>query len=399
MSQENELSFLLARYLANSCSAEELNKLFSLIDKDANREELLLLLKDHWNAELPGSGDSEARWERMQQKLQQEQEVLPPSTESANKPMYQRIAIAASVCFLLAAGIWFFTNKGEDRERFAQHVKPARAKQLLPGGNKATLTLANGKKVILDDKANGTILKQAGIQITKKADGKLVYKLEGGNSSQDQKNLFNTIETPRGGQYEITMPDGTSVWLNAMSSLKYPLVFDKKERKVFLTGEGYFEVAKASRPFVVKTADQEVEVLGTHFNINAYDDENVTRTTLLEGAVNVREEKTGSIKSLTPGRQVLLKSGRMQVQEVDTELVVAWKNGTFNFNRETLESIMRQVSRWYDVEVEYRDEAVKKELLSGSVSRFKNAGELIQVLSLTKVVHFKIEGRRIVVMK
>lgn len=396
MSEGNKLSFLLARYLDNSCTAAQFNELFALIEKDEKKEELLLLLKEHWISESQVAQHPEGDWERMHQKMMAQPDAGYGDKNQKNL-LYRRIAIAASVLIALSVGLLFFMNK-QEQQQIVQQSMSVKSEQLAPGGNKATLTLADGKKITLDDKANGTILSQAGIQITKKADGKLVYKLDEVKGKANQLNLFNTIETPRGGQYEITMPDGTKVWLNAMSSLKYPLVFDKNERKVLLKGEAYFEVAKQKdAPFKVVTDLQEIRVLGTHFNVNAYDNENSTRTTLLEGAVKVWVK--GSLTTLKPGQQAVLKADHVDVLEVDTEIAVAWKNGTFNFNRESLESIMRQVSRWYDVDIIYQDEASRKLVLSGSVSRFENARELLQVLSLTKLVQFRIEGRRIIVMQ
>jgi len=269
-----------------------------------------------------------------------------------------------------------------------------------PGGNKAILTLADGKKVILDHVSNGAIAVQNGIQIKKKGNGTLEYvQLESNPSNNQTQNILNTIETPRGGQYKIILDDGTVVWLNAASSLRYPLHFNGSERRVELTGEGYFEVAHLkAKPFIVVTSKQEVEVLGTHFNINAYTDEDEVKTTLLEGSVKVKASKDKTqAKYLKPGEQSVLNNNDWLVKPVDAAAQVDWKNGRFIFKDEELKSVMRKLSRWYDIEVDYA-QPVENLSFSGRISRSKTLKDVLRILTRTNDVNFKVKERRITVM-
>ncbi|WP_159451628.1 FecR family protein [Pedobacter africanus] len=280
------------------------------------------------------------------------------------------------------------------------------ASDVKPGGNKATLTLANGKKISLTDAENSTITEQLGVKITKTANGQLVYTLLGQTDAFNKKlaTQFNTIETPTGGQYQINLPDGTSVWLNAASSLKYPVMFDKAQRRVELSGEGYFEVSKdKKRPFVVATAKYEVEVLGTHFNVNSYRDEALSKTTLLEGSVRInaiakKKETPGSGILLLPGQQAVLSDEANKVLAVDTEEAVAWKNGYFLFNEESLESIMKKIERWYGVDVQYKDKPESIQFM-GRVSRSKNISAVLKALETAGNVRFEITGKKVYVTK
>lgn len=309
--------------------------------------------------------------------------------------LWPKIAAAACLLAVISTAAYFIT-----REPVATPDTAALAPEqdVAPGGNKAVLTLANGRQITLDDAGDGQLASQSGITITKTANGRIVYTVAK-QSSQDVASI-NTITTPKGGQYEIVLPDGTQVWLNAASSLKYPISFTGTGRQVELTGEAYFEVAHdKTRPFRVVSSGVErgqmVEVLGTHFNINAYNDEVTTKTTLIEGAVKIHAA-TGQ-KVLRPGQQSALSDKGMEVKEVDTDETVAWKNGYFLFNEEDLASIMRKVSRWYDVEVEYADNKLMAQAFSGTVSRYKNVSQVLRVLELTKAAHFKIDGKKIII--
>lgn len=262
------------------------------------------------------------------------------------------------------------------------------------GGNKAVLTDASGKNINLSHTKNGLILK----------DGKFNYD-DGSELGGPEHNTREfTLTTPRGGQYQVTLPDGTRVWLNAASSLKFPTAFaGLKSREVNLTGEAYFEVTKhPEQPFVVKTATQQVRVLGTHFNIHAYAEEAEEKTTLLEGAVRVdvlnAPAQTPSVV-LKPGQQSILKGQQLKVITVDPTMAIDWKNAFFVFDNDQLKDILKKVARWYDVEIVYLDERVKKEVFSGRISRSEKVTEVLKKLSLTGAVKFEIEGRRIRVKK
>lgn len=317
-------------------------------------------------------------------------------------------AVAAVILMVLISGLYFYLNKPTGPQLATQKPQPGK-NDIAPGGNKAILTLADGSKITLDDAANGEIARQAGISIAKTSNGQLIYSIAKSKSTTPTSKLvYNIIETPKGGQYQINLPDGSKIWLNSASKLRFPASFPKHESKVELTGEAYFEVAQITSssvriPFKVTSGDQTVEVLGTHFNINAYRDEPSINTTLLEGSIRISllpASNGGSGKKfsqlLKPGQQSEVNE-IIKVFNADTEEAVAWKNGYFMFNNESIESIMRKISRWYNVDVEYRGN-ISQKAIWGSVSRFKNVTEVLDMLELTGSVHFKIEERRVIVM-
>jgi len=275
-------------------------------------------------------------------------------------------------------------------------IKPFK-NDIAPGSNKAVLTLGNGHKIILNDAKNGQLADEANTKITKAKDGRLVYNTTNNTQASQPAVDYNTVSTPNGGQYEVELPDGTKVWLNASSSLRYPTRFAGNERKVELSGEAYFEVShNKTMPFKVKTASQEIEVLGTHFNVNAYTDEPATNTTLLEGSVKITSGKAQSVV-IKPQQQASLKSAGFDVREVDADEVIAWKNGYFEFSEENLGSIMRKISRWYNVEIIYTDKGLENQVFSGSISKYKNISQVIKLLELTKVADFNIQGNKIII--
>lgn len=323
---------------------------------------------------------------------------LPAPGRSKKLSDFKWLAIAASFFLLLSAALYLYRNSYSHEAEMAK----LRAHDIKPGGDKATLTLADGTEIALNDQANGEIAKQAGVSIRKTADGQLIYTAKG-NPGGEVTN--NTISTTRGGQYQVNLPDGTKVWLNAQSSLTFPTAFTGNRRLVSLKGEGYFEVVKMEKkPFMVVAYKQTVLVYGTHFNVNGYADEGSTKTTLLEGSVDVLsvvEPQPASkaifrVASLKPGQQAEFSNGRLKVQAADVEEAVAWKNGKFRFSNENIESLMRKVARWYDVDIEYKGK-ISKEGFGGQVSRSRNVSEILEVLQLTRMVHFEIEGRRIIV--
>jgi transmembrane sensor len=313
--------------------------------------------------------------------------------------------VAAAAIVIIAVGMLYFKQKS-----ITQQVTNRIAKDdVAPGGNKAYLTLANGKTIALNSAANGQIANQAGTSITKTTSGQLVYTLAQKLALNNPAEV-NTITTPHGGQWQVLLPDGTKVWLNAASSLTYPVSFTAlKNRKVELSGEAYFEVAKdKAHPFIVHTNTQDVQVLGTHFNINAYADEQYTKTTLLEGSVHVTATAFSTTKNgvhsfageiLKPGQQAVLNNGTIKVTIANTEAAIAWKNAMFYFENDNLEDIMKRVARWYDVKIIYQSSEAKQELFSGRVSRSQNVSEVLKMLTLTGAAHFQVEGRSIIVTK
>jgi transmembrane sensor len=317
---------------------------------------------------------------------------------SAHKPkiltLRRLIAAAAIIAVVLSISLYFYTNNSKVKPTLVAQIN---TNKIVPGGNKAFLTLADGVKISLDEASIGELSKQGNVIVRKTKDGQLMYDLSG--TDQSGAVAFNTIETPRGGEYQVVLPDGTKVWLNAQSKLIFPTAFRGKQRKVELIGEGYFEVAKNKRmPFLVSSAGQVVEVLGTHFNISAYPDENTMKTTLLEGSVRITKTNTNQSAMLIPGQEASIKTGgNILVAAVNTNNAVAWKNGYFMFANESLETVMTKISRWYDIDVTYKGN-VTKEAFVGQVSRFEKISEVLSVLELTGLVHFKIEGRRVIAM-
>lgn len=305
-----------------------------------------------------------------------------------------KYAAAAVILLFISAGLWFMKDGPKP-----QIAKTVREKELIqPGGNKAYLTLADGSKISLTDAPDGAIATQSGIKVTKAKDGQLLYEIVATEEKKAEA-TFNTISTPRGGQYQVVLPDGSRAWLNAASSLKYPTRFKGSERRVELEGEGYFEIThQAGRPFKVISNKQVVEVFGTHFNVNAYADEKSVVTTLLEGSVRVLSSG-GRSQLIKPGQQVALTAhGELKVSAVNTDLSVAWKEGRFIFQHEELESVMRKIGRWYDVEIEYEN-GIPQKTVWGNVSRFDNVSDILELIELSKVAKFKYRGRRIIVMK
>jgi hypothetical protein len=300
--------------------------------------------------------------------------------------LWAGVAVAAAIAIIIfGTGLFYNASQVPKDENFVVN-------DVGPGRNGATLTLANGQKILINDALVGNIVIQSGVKISKSANGQIIYEITNSNSNEI---AYNTLSTTRGEQTQVRLPDGTLVYLNAESSLKYPTSFARlDERKVSLAGEGYFEVAKdKAHPFIVESNDQNVEVLGTHFNVNTYANEASVKTTLLEGSVKINN------RILKPNQQAVLTNGQIKIQQVDVEHVVSWKNGNFLFEDEPLSSIMRKIERWYDVDVIYDKGINTEELYWGGVSRYDNVSKVLRKLALTGNIHFKIEGRRVTVMR
>lgn len=318
-----------------------------------------------------------------------------PFVKDAPKATYKlwpRIAVAVAVATIIfGAGLFYFTNQNLKTEQGI-----ALLQDVAPGKMGATLTLSNGKKILLADAQTGQLASESGIQISKSADGEIVYKAV--SALVQGANELNTLQTMRKEQVQIQLPDGTQVWLNSESSLTYPATFTgKQERSVKLTGEAYFQVAKdKSHPFKVRTSKQEVQVLGTHFNINAYADEPIVKTTLIEGSVKLSADR--AVVIIKPGEEAALTGNQFKISEADLGEALSWKNGDFVFNGERIESIMRKLARWYDVDVIY-DGLVPEDEFYAEISKFRNISQVLAQLENTKGAHFKIEGRRVIVSK
>ncbi|MDB5089179.1 MAG: FecR family protein, partial [Mucilaginibacter sp.] len=270
---------------------------------------------------------------------------------------------------------------------------------IVPGSNKAILTLAGGKTIVLKNAANGLLAQTTAGNVLKTNNGQILYNTANKTEVVANQDNINTLSTPRGGTYQVVLSDGTKVWLNAASSISYPVAFTGKERHVSLSGEAYFEVAKNKEmPFYVRINNVQVKVLGTHFNIAAYSDDNEITTTLLEGAVQVTKNNTHSL--LRPGQKAIVNnnSDNIAVSDADIEDAMAWKNGYFIFDDDDITGIMKKVSRWYDVNVSYQGN-VSDQKFGGTFYRSKSITELLQYLEKIGKNHFTVEGRRIIVMK
>jgi transmembrane sensor len=320
---------------------------------------------------------------------------IVPGVIHLKKPANRRLwyAAAAVLFVMIAIAVTISFKRGAT----SNNPEMAKAAKFKPGINKATLTLSNGKVILLTGQETKEVRDKGDRLIAHNEKRELDYQ-NGSASKTDLTNEINTLTTARGGQYKVVLPDGTQVWLNAASSITYPLAFRSNERKVEIIGEAYFEVTKdAARPFRVYSGKQVVEVLGTHFNINAYPDEPAIKTTLLEGKVKVTAGANQIF--LIPGEQSQMSIASLTLnQDVDLEEITAWRNGYFVFNHEHIESIMRKISRWYDVDVEYKG-PISEDWFGGTVSRDKDASEMLSKLELTGQIHFKIVGRRIIVLQ
>ena len=335
------------------------------------------------------------------QKLQNNIAGLSSTTRTYKLWPFISGMVAAVAIIIL--GVYLYKYKQDNNQ---QNQTNNFANDITPGKQGATLTLASGKKIQLSNAANGQLAKESGVVITKTATGELIYEIQDNTESSRSTNILSTA---KGETYQVVLPDGSKVWLNAASTLKYPAKFTAlKQRRVQLDGEAYFEIAKDKlHPFIVETDKQSVEVLGTHFNINSYQDEPDTKTTLLEGSVKVatlsgRQSTFKQLQNSTvlkPGEQsVLSGAGKIDVMAIDVNKATAWKNGKFVFEEENIESIMRKLSRWYNVEIIYQGDFTNKTFV-GSISRSDNISKILDKITFTQAVHFKIEGRRIYVMQ
>jgi len=304
------------------------------------------------------------------------------------------LKVAASVLLFCLTSLAYYIYTTKKTQTTYDVAVVNRIKPFLPGGNRAILILANGSKIALNNATNGTISKQGNVIVSKK-DSQLFYQSA---SNQNKATGFNTVITPNGGQYQLTLQDGSKVWLNSSSTLKFPVAFSGNERDVELTGEAYFEVAKNKKmPFKVKLPNHnQVEVLGTHFNINAYTDEAAIKATLLEGSIKVSSRR--SENTIKPGQQavILFKSSEISmVDNIDEEEVMAWKNGLFKFDNTDADVALRQMARWYDVEIVYAGRIPQKHF-GGEIPKNINSAQIFKMLKYYGI-RLHTEGRKIII--
>lgn len=366
---EHEFKQAVERLLKNSTSKKKLSS-----NSDANFQSII-----NSNADIKSFSAG--------QKIIEERRIIPLYIKKAS--------IAACFAGLIVLSFYLLQHTPEKKiVAHSQNLQPRFKNDVMPGGDKAVLTLADGSTIVLDDAKDGTLTHQGNAKIIKLG-AKVLYNAA---SDGDSKEIaYNTISTPRGGQYQIELPDGTRVWLNAASSLRFPVAFTGKERRVEIDGEAYFEVAKNKEmPFIAKTRGGEIQVLGTHFNVMAYQEEDAVKTTLLEGSVKFTSDKNVSI--LKPGQQAKLnKEGQLKIDEVDVEPVVAWKNGLFVFDNDDVSTVMRQLSRWYDVDVVYNTKNLKR-FFVGEVPRNSKLSDVLKMLEVAGEIRFEIDGKKLIVI-
>jgi len=371
---------LYERLLAGKCTAEE-KKLIESYNDDFDWSE------KPWGEEM---GDKDEVRQLIYSKLQQD---LQPKKKSPIRYVF-RIAIAAAILGLvLTASLYLFRQQRKTNGKEASGVLVKQV--IVPGTNKAILKLSNGATIELDSTHSGVFAKDEGVEIVQTAEGQIAYNK---NQKFSSASTINTLSTPVGGQYQLRLEDGTEVWLNAASSISFPTAFSGTERSVEVTGEVYFEVQhNPSKPFKVNFNGNTITVLGTHFNVMAYGDEELHRVTLLEGSVNLSNASSQS--KLIPGQQAVVnrRTSAIENRKVNVEEAVAWKKGFFFFENENIESIMRKLSRWYNTTTDYKGDMKGKEF-SGTVSRFENISEVLDLLEETGSIHYKINARRITIM-
>jgi transmembrane sensor len=418
------LKYLFDQYLAKTCTATEKQELAVMILSSQRDEIINDFLQQAWDNtgaddDMPeekatqiidtilATPDLTLNPSPKERDLEESvvRKMLPPNQVRGR--LWRKLAVAASIILMLGVGSYFlFFNKSGKKDDIVKTTEPAKDVEA-PKVTKAMITLIDGRTVALDSVTSGMLAMQGNVKVVKTVDGEIVYSLDPSISSGHEIK-YNTLNNPRGSiAIDMTLADGSKVWLNAGSSVTFPVVFVGNERKVSITGEAYFEVAHdITKPFFVTKGNLQVQVLGTHFNINAYDDEDDIKVTLLEGSVKVlRSEVPHSVRNdndkgvvIKPGEQARAANDIKVMKEVDLEEVMAWKNGRFEFGESTsLDDIMRQVSRWYDVDIEYKENI--KQSFGGSISRQVNVSKVLEKFELTGRIHFKIEGRKIVVMK
>jgi len=376
---------LIEKYQAGTATPEEKNTLNAWYRSFDDTEAAI-----QTNEKLTEEQLAERIRNRMLRSIEQEQ------TLTVLRPRRKWQLPAAAILLFLIAGVYFILFKLPKKDSTTATTSNL-TNDIAPGGNKALLTLSDGSTIVLDNVSNGTVVQEGNIKVEKLNNGLLAYNIHGKRLTENDKEFYNTITTPRGGQYQVTLSDGTKVWLNAASSIRFPVVFTGNERKVEITGEAYFEVVKnTGTPFKVSAGSSQVEVMGTHFNVNSYDDEATIKTTLLEGLVKVSVNNQLA-KFLRPGQQSgISKDGKITVLDnADTEEAIAWINGRFQYKSADIKAILRQISRWYDVDIEYRGNVDIH--FTGQLPRNQNVSGIFEKLALTGEVNFKIEGRKIIV--
>ncbi|HEX9512368.1 MAG TPA: FecR domain-containing protein [Puia sp.] len=401
MTSDNRLSYLYRQYVSKSCTPEELQEFFEYVRDPAYKQALEAMAEEHLETLQAPANLPAIDWEHMYRSVVPLEELSRLSSISreadtgvdtgrsrkgrvASLFTLSRVAAAVMIIVLCGGGYFFLTRR--------PHRSPEGTiakKDVTPGYSKATLTLSNGATITLDSVHTGLLTRQGNAAVVNSNNGQLAYNV---SPEKQTTVLYNTLTTPRGGQYQLTLPDGTKVWLNAASSLIYPTAFSGDERTVQMTGEAYFEVTHdKKRPFKVKVGGQTIEDIGTQFNVNAYADEPVQTTTLLEGAVRVG----GHV--LKPGEKASVAvSGTIHVSKGDPEQAIAWKNGLFDFTDTDLQTVMRQLARWYNVDIKYEGKIPERQF-TGMIGRSLTLTQVLKGLTRESVQYRIEEGNHLII--
>jgi len=404
--QNDRLQYLVNQYLSDKCTPEELQEFWQHIRDLKDESPMQEALQNLWQQSQQGNDTPAMGWQPVLQQVfarANASEAAEHTVPLHRRPIMRWAAAAAVILSVGIAGYWL-VNKPSGSAQIVKTGKTSIQDVAAPQINRATITLANGKTIYLDSAASGSLATQDNVQLVKLADGQIAYH---GSANEI---VYNTLTNPRGSKViDMQLSDGSHVWLNAGSSITYPVAFIGNERRVNISGEVYFEVSplpaspggggvKGKMPFIVDiNGKAEVEVLGTHFNINAYDDEPAIKTTLLEGSVKVI--RGGATALLKPGEQVSISHSSQLSQPipVQTEVVMAWKNGLFSFTGDDLKTVMRQLSRWYNIEVKYEGEIPARKF-SGEITHDLTLSQLMNGLQ-SLGIKFSIEGRTMIVQQ
>ena len=384
------ISYLITQFIDKRISESELHELSAILLENDDNTPFQSAIENLIRQSSPATVYNAQEWEPIYRQIVGNSVKTAPPVHKIHFMRREWVRYAAAFILLLGAGTYVWIKHTPSLSAVNPIAAVSKQQEIAPGRNRAVLTLAGGKQIVLDS-AQGYIMKQADLQIVNQ-DGKLDYQ----NSGTAVE--YHTLSTPRGGQYKLTLPDGTSIWLNAASSVRYPTAFTGKERTVEITGEAYLEVAKdKAHPFVVHANGTEVRVLGTKFNVNAYEDDKVLKTTLLEGSVQIKQEAgNGKPEMLKPGEQAQVSNNGISiVHDADVEQALAWKNGLFNFNGAGLHAVMKQLDRWYDIQVKYEGN-VPEVIFQGKMDRGVNLSDVLVILTKMEV-KYRMEGRTLTI--
>ncbi|KAJ1604389.1 hypothetical protein OJ253_3713 [Cryptosporidium canis] len=392
---DDRLAYLYKQYINKTCTVAELEEFFRYMANESHHGHLTALAEKHL-IEVDKFHIEEIDWNSLYQQILRKGNIMTDAHEGNRvTPIYKRAAFrwiaAASIVLIAALAITLGPSK--EQQQMPGVIKATTNDVEAPTETRAVITLADGSKIYLDSINNGTIAQQDNVTVVKNAEGAISYQLTGNGQ---QPIAYNILSNPRGSKViDMQLSDGSHVWLNSGSSITYPVVFVGRERKITVDGEAYFEVAhNASKPFIVTKGETSVQVLGTHFNVNAYSDESDIKITLLEGSVRVNNGSAN--KLLKPGQQAQVDAGTVTVKkDADIEKAVAWKDGLFNFRNDRLRNIMPQIARWYDVDVIYENSDVQNIIITGEIERTANLSEVLKILTYLKI-DYRIEGRKLI---